>query len=52
MNDSEKSLNSVSKIDKISRIVFPSTYLGNENIAKGMTTNKAKLFIKYSKLAK
>ena len=29
MNDPEKSLNSVSKIDKISRIVFPSTYLGN-----------------------
>ncbi|XP_023346187.1 gamma-aminobutyric acid receptor alpha-like [Eurytemora carolleeae] len=27
-NDSDKCLNSVSKIDRISRIVFPSTYLG------------------------
>lgn len=27
MNDSEKALNSVSKIDTVSRIVFPSTYI-------------------------
>ena len=27
MNDSEKALNSVSMIDTVSRIVFPSTYI-------------------------
>ena len=27
MNDFEKALNSVSKIDSVSRIVFPSTYI-------------------------
>ena len=39
INDSEKSLNSVSKIDRISRVVFPSTYLGKNEKKVGHKIN-------------